>query len=145
MPWFSAALPNSVCQEIPPPRPVLLLVLSLVHGRSVTCIESTTTKLVSESAASAYRGHSFCKAGGQVGGPSCPSGAPRMSVCLSMGLGDHMHKAACKRRISSINGSRHKFGKRLSFLFKNAVKTSEKRGTGFLLLGCSVVWRLGFV
>lgn len=107
----------------------------LVCGRSVTWIQSVTTKLVSESAASAYCRCSFWKAVDQVGGPSCPSGAPLMSACLSMGLRDHMHKAACKRRISSINGSGHKFWEWLSFLFNNTVKTFEKWGVQFLPLG----------
>lgn len=110
---------------------------------SVTWIQSITTKLVSESAASAYCGCSCWKAVDQVGGPSCPSGAPLMSVCLSVGLRDHMHKAACKRRISSINGSGHKFWKWLSFLFKNTVKTFEKWWVWLLLLGllsCLGAW-----
>lgn len=115
----------------------------LVCGRSVTWMQSITTKLVSESAASAYHGRSFWDAVDQVGGPSCPSGAPLMSACLSVGLRDHMRKAACKRRISSINGSGHKFWKWLSFLVKNTVKTFEKRGVWFLVLGlfsCLGAW-----
>lgn len=115
----------------------------LVCRGSVTWIQSITTKLVSESAASAYCGCSCWKAVDQVGGPSCPSGAPLMSVCLSVGLRDHMHKAACKRRISSINGSGHKFWKWLSFLFKNTVKTFQKWWVWLLLLGllgCLGAW-----
>lgn len=56
-------------------------------------IQSVSPALVSGSAASAPCGCSLWKAAGQVGGPSCPSGAPLMSQCLSMGLRGHVHKA----------------------------------------------------
>lgn len=56
-------------------------------------IQSVGPPWVCGSAGSAPCGCSLWKAAGQVGGPWCPSGAPLMSPCLSMGLRGHVHRA----------------------------------------------------
>lgn len=116
--------------------------LFVLCGRSVAGIQSVSPALVSRSAASAPCGCSLWKAAGQVGGPSCPSGAPLMSQCLSMGLRGHVHKAVQSHlfmaRDTNFESGWASFAKILSKLWKSGE---------FCLFfqACWVIWGFTFV
>lgn len=134
MPWDSAGSFNSLCQWIYIFFfPYCSSWLFLLCGRWV-CEPTMSLWLSSQC--------SLWKAAGQVGGPSCPSGAPLMSQCLSMGLRGHVHKAVQSHlfmaRDTHFESGWASFAKILSKLW----------GSGEFCLffqACWVVWGFGFV